>query len=167
MTVMVMNPHLSITNKEQDFNLLTANGRRPVEPNRRTSMYVEESYTFIPNDPRACFRLLMNMCMDLDTNIAPDAEKAKTSILSQASDDLLRECSNIWRLSAPFRSVLYLELIKIRMDTEEMDIYDAFDDAREAIRALDKCLKENEIQNWTMNDVSTTAFKSYFLICLR
>ncbi|KAG1471384.1 hypothetical protein G6F56_002153 [Rhizopus delemar] len=152
MTVMVMNPHLSITNKEQDFNLLTANGRRPVEPNRRTSMYVEESYTFIPNDPRACFRLLMNMCMDLDTNIAPDAEKAKTSILSQASDDLLRECSNIWRLSAPFRSVLYLELIKIRMDTEEMDIYDAFDDAREAIRALDKCLKENEIQNWTMND---------------
>lgn len=161
MTVMVMNPNLTITNKsEQDVgstNLLSA-GRRPSTESKRASFYGSGNsddfiYTFIPNDPRTYFRLLMNMCIDLDTNIAPDAEKAKTSVLSQASDDLLRECSNTWRLSAPFRSVLYLELIKTRMDTEEIDIYDAIDDAREAIRALDKCLKENEIQNWTINDV--------------
>ena len=44
------------------------------------------------------------------------------------------------------------------MDTEEIDIHDAIDDAREAIRALDKCLKENEIQNWTINDVSEIVF---------
>jgi hypothetical protein len=161
MTVMVMNPNLTITNKsEQDVgstNLLSA-GRRSSTESKRASFYGSGNgddfiYTFIPNDPRTYFRLLMNMCIDLDTNIAPDAEKAKTSVLSQASDDLLRECSNTWRLSAPFRSVLYLELIKTRMDTEEIDIYDAIDDAREAIRALDKCLKENEIQNWTINDV--------------
>ncbi|KAG1109149.1 hypothetical protein G6F40_008883 [Rhizopus arrhizus] len=160
MTVMVMNPNLTITNKsEQDVgstNLLSA-GRRSSTESKRASFYGSGNgddfiYTFIPNDPRTYFRLLMNMCIDLDTNIAPDAEKAKTSVLSQASDDLLRECSNTWRLSAPFRSVLYLELIKTRMDTEEIDIYDAIDDAREAIRALDKCLKENEIQNWTIND---------------
>ncbi|CEG75561.1 hypothetical protein RMATCC62417_10582 [Rhizopus microsporus] len=111
----------------------------------------------------------MNMCMDLDTNIAPDTEKAKTSVLSQASDDLLRECSNTWRLSAPFRSVLYLELIKTRMDTEEIDIHDAIDDAREAIRALDKCLKENEIQNWTINDRESLirVFEGLNQTCLR
>lgn len=164
MTVMVMNPNLTLTNKsEQDVgsaNLLA--GRRSSD-SRRSSVYNtsptdDSPYTYIPNDPRSYFRLLMNMCMDLDTNIAPDTEKAKTSVLSQASDDLLRECSNTWRLSAPFRSVLYLELIKTRMDTEEIDIHDAIDDAREAIRALDKCLKENEIQNWTINDVSEIVF---------
>lgn len=164
MTVMVMNPNLTLANKsEQDIgptNLLA--GRRSSDSRRsfvyNTSPTDDSPYTYIPNDPRSYFRLLMNMCMDLDTNIAPDTEKAKTSVLSQASDDLLRECSNTWRLSAPFRSVLYLELIKTRMDTEEIDIHDAIDDAREAIRALDKCLKENEIQNWTINDVSEIVF---------
>ena len=100
MTVMVMNPNLTLTNKsEQDVgstNLLA--GRRSSD-SRRSSVYNtsptdDSPYTYIPNDPRSYFRLLMNMCMDLDTNIAPDTEKAKTSVLSQASDDLLRECSN-------------------------------------------------------------------------
>lgn len=92
--------------------------------------------------------------MDLDLNVAPDAERAKSSVLSQASDDLLRECWKTWRLSSPFRAVLYLELIKNRMDTEEnggdVDILDA----RDATRALDKCLKESDVRNWTINDVS-------------
>lgn len=96
----------------------------------------------------------MNMCMDLDTSIAPDTEKAKASVLSQASDDLLRECWTTWRLSSPFRAVLYLELVKNRMDTEdsqgEVDILEA----RDATRAVDKCLKENDVRNWTINDVS-------------
>ncbi|CAO3703440.1 unnamed protein product [Rhizopus stolonifer] len=145
MTVMVMNPNLTLTDQD---------GRRPNDSKRSS---VDKSgddspYTYIPNDPRSFFRLLMNMCMDIDTNVSPDSERAKTSVLSQSSEDLLRECSNIWRLSAPFRSVLYLELIKTRMDTEEIDIIDAFDDVREAIRSLDKCLKENEIRNWTIND---------------
>lgn len=141
-----MNPNLTLTDQD---------GRRSNDSKRSS---VDKSgddspYTYIPNDPRSFFRLLMNMCMDIDTNVSPDSERAKTSVLSQSSEDLLRECSNIWRLSAPFRSVLYLELIKTRMDTEEIDIIDAFDDVREAIRSLDKCLKENEIRNWTINDV--------------
>lgn len=93
--------------------------------------------------------------MDLDTNIAPDTERAKSSVLSQASEDLLRECWKTWRLSPPFRAVLYLELIKNRLDTDESQGEVDIDEASDAMRALDKCLKENEIRNWTINDVSS------------
>lgn len=115
--------------------------------------HLQSPYTYIPNDPRSYFRLLMNMCMDLDTNIAPDTERAKSSVLSQASEDLLRECWKTWRLSPPFRAVLYLELIKNRLDTDESQGEVDIDEASDAMRALDKCLKENEIRNWTINDV--------------
>ncbi|KAI8975730.1 hypothetical protein BDF20DRAFT_977296 [Mycotypha africana] len=166
MTVMVSSPTFSLNiSNEQDVgstNLLSGGGsnnvsRRPSE-NKRNSIYgnsatLDDSpYTYIPNDPRSYFRLLINMCMDHDISISPESERAKSSVLSQASEDLLRECSNTWRLSAPFRAVLYLESIKNRLDTgeseENVDIIDAMD----AMRALEKCLKENDIRNWTIND---------------
>lgn len=96
----------------------------------------------------------MNMCLDLDINIAPDTERAKLSVLSQASEDLLRECAKTWRLSSPYRAVLYLELTKSRLDDTMDGLTDIdIEDARDAVRGLDKCLKENEIRNWTINDV--------------
>ncbi|KAI7904405.1 uncharacterized protein BX663DRAFT_560086 [Cokeromyces recurvatus] len=161
MTVMVTSPSFSLNiSNEQDVgstNLLSGSNRKMNET-KRNSIYGSSSslddspYTYIPNDPRSYFRLLMNMCMDLDTKIAPDTERAKSSLLSQASEDLLRECWTTWRLSPPFRAVLYLETIKNRMDTEDFqNEYDILD-VRDAMRALDKCLKENEIRNWTIND---------------
>ena len=163
MTFMVTSSTLTLsTNSEQDVgstNLLSGNnGRRPSD-SKRTSVYgdkqTEDSpYTYIPNDPRSYFRLLMNMCMDIDTSISPDNEKAKSSVLSQASDDLLRECWTTWRLSSPFRAVLYLELVKNRMDTEEAQGEVDILEARDAMRSLDKCLKESDVRNWTINDVS-------------
>lgn len=96
--------------------------------------------------------------MDLDTNIAPETERAKFSVLSQASEDLLRECWKTWRLSQPYRAVLYLELIKNRMDTVDFHTDIDIEEARDAMRAIDKCLKENEIRHWTINDVSVSSF---------
>jgi hypothetical protein len=101
--------------------------------------------------------------MDLDTNIAPDTERAKSSVLSQASEDLLRECWKTWRLSQPYRAVLYLELIKNRMDTVDFHTDVDIEEARDAMRAIDKCLRENEIRHWTINDVSLPFFLLYYL----
>lgn len=92
----------------------------------------------------------MNMCVDYDTDVIPDSERAKISVLSQQSDELLRECWKTWRLSAPFRAVLYLELVKARFDDEKLEL----DDVRDASRALDKVIKENDTSNWAINDVS-------------
>ncbi|KAF7728272.1 hypothetical protein EC973_006446 [Apophysomyces ossiformis] len=105
-------------------------------------------FTYVPNDPRSYFRLLMNMCIDYDNNVAPDVERAKTSVLSQQSDELLRECWKTWRLSSPYRAVLYLELVKARFDANELDI----EDVKDATRALDKVIKENDVSTWAIND---------------
>ncbi|CAO3598850.1 unnamed protein product [Absidia cylindrospora] len=117
----------------------------------QTQASVTSEFTFIPYDPRGYFRLLMNMCIDYDADIIPHSERAKTSVLSQQSDDLLRECWRTWRLSAPFRSVLYMELIKQRFDQGRFNI----DDIRDAIRTLDKALKENDIHDWTRTDYTS------------
>lgn len=92
----------------------------------------------------------MSMCIDYDTDVVPENERAKTSVLSQQSDELLRECWRTWRLSAPFRAVLYLEFVKARYDEEKLDL----EDVKDSVRALDKVIKENDPATWAINDVS-------------
>ncbi|KAG0169801.1 hypothetical protein DFQ30_003238, partial [Apophysomyces sp. BC1015] len=161
-SLMLMNPNLALSAASEtdvgSSNLLSGGGvMRISNDGKRMSLYgdahdlsgsVQGSFTFIPNDPRSFFRLLMNMCIDYDTNVTPESERAKTSILSQQSDELLRECWKTWRLSAPFRALLYVELVKNRFDAEELD----FEDVKDAVRALDKALKENDVQSWAIND---------------
>lgn len=95
----------------------------------------------------------MSMCLDYDTenmaNIA-ESERSKTSVLSQQSDELLRECWKTWRLSAPYRSILYLSLVKTKFDQEQLEM----EDVDEAIRSLDRVMKENDIHSWSTADVS-------------
>ncbi|KAI7868232.1 hypothetical protein BDF14DRAFT_1881026 [Spinellus fusiger] len=167
-TLMLMNPKLSLgAGSETDVgssNLLAKGGirRQTSNSDNRNSIYstledmpssartesLQSPFTYVPNDPRSFFRLLMNMCIDYDTNVTPDAERAKTSVISQQSDELLRECWKTWRLSTPYRAVLYLELIKNRFEGGELD----FDDIKDATRALDKAIKENDVSTWAIND---------------
>lgn len=90
----------------------------------------------------------MTICIDHDTKNTPESERAKSSVLSQPSDDLLRECWRTWRLSSPYRTLLYLELVKQRFDKGVFDM----NDLRHATRMLDRALKENDITNWRLSD---------------
>ncbi|CAO0802314.1 unnamed protein product [Mucor circinelloides] len=93
----------------------------------------------------------MSMCLDYDTDslsTLPEAERAKTSALSQQSDELLRECWKTWRLSAPFRAILYLSLIKSKFDSNELGI----DDISDALRSLERVAKENDASCWAIAD---------------
>ncbi|KAJ2961577.1 hypothetical protein NQZ79_g3174 [Umbelopsis isabellina] len=179
-SMMLMNPNLSLGSETDvgSSNLL-ASGRRPyssTDPHarrssdtsdHRLSLYggnngdsfdapppsprpdvPQSSFTFIPNDPRSYFRLLLNMCIDFDNNVIPESERAKTKVLSTQSDDLLKECWMRWRLSAPFRSILYLETVKARFDNGELD----FDDVKDAVKGVDKVIKEVDISSWAIND---------------
>ncbi|KAI9005425.1 hypothetical protein CLU79DRAFT_841103 [Phycomyces nitens] len=169
-TLMLMNPKLSLgAGSETDVgssNLLAKGPTRrqgSLTDANRTSIYniqedvpqptprtesLQSPFTYVPNDPRSFFRLLMNMCIDYDTKVTPDAERAKTSVLSQQSDELLRECWKTWRLTSPYRAVLYLELVKTRFELGEL----GFEDIRDATRALDKSIKENDVNSWAIND---------------
>jgi hypothetical protein len=94
------------------------------------------------------------MCIDFDNNVVPESERAKTKVLSTQSDDLLKECWMRWRLSAPFRSILYLETVKARFDNGELD----FEDVKDAVKGVDKVIKEVDISSWAINDVSIQRF---------
>ncbi|GAB5586840.1 hypothetical protein Unana1_01740 [Umbelopsis nana] len=177
-SMMLMNPKLSLGSETDvgSSNLL-ASGHRPYSGDshnrrgsdtseHRMSMYgsngtdsfdapptqrqdvPQSSFTFIPNDPRSYFKLLLNMCIDFDNNVVPESERAKTKVLSTQSDDLLKECWMRWRLSAPYRSILYLETVKARFDNGELE----FDDVKDAVKGVDKVLKEVDISSWAIND---------------
>lgn len=92
----------------------------------------------------------MNVCIDYDMGVNGEAERAKASILSQQTDEVLRECWKTWRLSAPYRAVLYLELVKTKYEYEQLNL----DDVSDGIRSLDKVIKEFDVSTWAINDVS-------------
>ncbi|KAI9317539.1 hypothetical protein BX666DRAFT_2026816 [Dichotomocladium elegans] len=116
------------------------NGARSSEPNC--------PFTYIPNFPQSYYRKLMELCIDYDTNVVPDNERAKTSVLSQQSDELLRECWKTWRVSAAYRAIIYLEFMTELYQAQKVDI----DDIKDAIRGLDKVIKESDPATWTIND---------------
>ncbi|KAI9316096.1 hypothetical protein BX666DRAFT_2028321 [Dichotomocladium elegans] len=153
-TLMLMKPNLALNATNQtdvgSSNLLSGDSNRARNsiPSAESVGGNQPAFTFIPNDPRSFFRMLMSMCIDYDTDIVPENERAKTSVLSQQSDELLRECWRTWRLSAPFRGVLYLEFIKARYDEQKLDL----EDVKDAIRALDKVIKESHPSTWAIND---------------
>ncbi|KAL0089298.1 hypothetical protein F4703DRAFT_1973871 [Phycomyces blakesleeanus] len=154
-SMMLLNPTLAISaNSETDVgssNLLSS-FRNNIYSGSEVSLMKNEmsqgAYTYIPSDPRAYFRLLMNMAIDYNINVTPDKEKAKTSVLSHQEDELLRECWKTWRLSEAFRAVLYLEAINTRYVHNEVE----FEDVKDAARSLDKVIKESGINNWANKD---------------
>ncbi|KAI8388415.1 uncharacterized protein BYT42DRAFT_510820 [Radiomyces spectabilis] len=167
-TIMLMNPKFSLgAGSEMDVgssNLLSGGG--PRAPNRQSSgtdhsgtgqdsvpsparsESLQNTFTFVPSDPKSFFRYLMDLCIEHDLKTSEGIERAKGSVLSQQSDELLRECWKTWRLSSSFRATLYLELVKTRFDADEVD----FDDIQDAIRTLDKVSKESDIEMWPIND---------------
>ncbi|CAO3646459.1 unnamed protein product [Cunninghamella echinulata] len=149
-SLMLMNPKLSIgAGSEMDVgksNLLSGNRSSMVSSDNENRP--ESTFTYIPNDPRGHYRVLMNACIDFDMGANGEAERAKASILSQQTDELLRECWKTWRLSAPYRAVLYLELVKARYEYEQLNM----DDVGDGIRALDKVIKEFDVSTWAIND---------------
>ncbi|CEP08882.1 hypothetical protein [Parasitella parasitica] len=162
-TLMLMNPNLSIAaSSEQDVgntNLLARQNTADSFASSISSISTQSSmisfdsspFTFIPSDPKGCFKYLMSLCLDQDTDnlsAVPDAERAKTSALSQQSDELLRECWKTWRLSAPFRAILYLKLVKTKFDSNSLGI----DDISDALRSLERVAKENDASSWAIAD---------------
>ncbi|KAI8973443.1 hypothetical protein BDF20DRAFT_960679 [Mycotypha africana] len=137
-----------------------------MNPNLRLADSINEDdndsteFTFIPNDPKRSYRFLMSLCLnhDIEQQQANDRDAFPATGLSQQSDDLLRECWRTWRLSSPFRAILYLNLLKPKVDANELDVHAISD----AMRSLDKVMKEYDISMWPSSDVKNAvrAFES-------
>ncbi|KAI8362653.1 hypothetical protein BD560DRAFT_484076 [Blakeslea trispora] len=134
-SLMLMNPNLSIATSNETDSAVTESG----------------GFAFIPNDPKNCYKYLMTICLDTDIenfSSVPESERSKTSVLSHQSDEILRECWKTWRLSAPYRAVVYLSLVKSKYDQDQLNV----EDINDALRSLDKVTKEHDFGSWATAD---------------
>jgi hypothetical protein len=128
------NPNRYSVVEVEQLNIL-ANGRstRP-DMTRRISLnddhddHAKNQYTFIPEDPRAYYRRLLELCLKAQKyeQVRPDDED---SVLSTATLQLLNECSVRWRIHPAARIALLLDVVRQLYGNEELgigDIHEAF-----------------------------------------
>ncbi|CEI94278.1 hypothetical protein RMCBS344292_08492 [Rhizopus microsporus] len=96
--------------------------------------------------PKDYFRYLMNVCIDYNRtyNIRP------SHLLSEESEDLLKECWKTWRLSWPFRAAIYLNSVKAMLQNHGIGI----DQVKESIKTLERVVKDYPIDFWATSDSS-------------
>lgn len=86
------------------------------------------AYTFIPPDPRAYYRAVLQEALtyDLaDTNLQPseaDSQTPSIKLLSKQSAELLNEIALRWRLPHPSRLVLFLDVIREKYQNQEINL---------------------------------------------
>lgn len=88
----------------------------------------------------------MNVCIDYNRtyNIRP------SHLLSEESEDLLKECWKTWRLSWPFRAAIYLNSVKAMLPNHDIGI----DQVKESIKTLERVVKDYSIELWATSDVN-------------
>jgi len=136
---------------------ITTNGK-PHRPDgrRRTSLHEEQdefvtktTFTFIPEEPRAYYRRLIELCLKAPKN-EEDGDEAEESLLSNATMALLNECAVRWRVHPAARVSLLLDVVRQLYDSEELGIQDI----NEAFSIADYW----NYQAWPNADVECTIF---------
>ncbi|KAG0198031.1 hypothetical protein BGX28_008487 [Mortierella sp. GBA30] len=70
-------------------------------------------FTFIPENPKAYYHLLLEMCVDHALATRNESDPA-SSLLSTPTRALLIDCGVRWRLSSSWREIILMEVIKER-----------------------------------------------------
>ncbi|KAL1644052.1 hypothetical protein SLS61_008985 [Didymella pomorum] len=83
----------------------------------------DESYTFIPSDPRSFYRAIVKEALTYDLADAQQNEGGEyIGLLSKQSHELLSEVAHRWRLTLPSRFILYLDVIREKYLEQELDL---------------------------------------------
>lgn len=77
---------------------------------------LDTPYTYIPPDPRAYYRHVVQKCLTSDLQ-DPDAK-----LLAKSSLDLLNECCTRWRIPQFSRAILFLDVIRKFYQEQEIDL---------------------------------------------
>jgi hypothetical protein len=154
---------ISDTQSRQTFEIEppygATNGKfsRPDMP-RRVSMFDDQEefapktiYTFIPEDPRAYYRRLVELCLKAQKSEAM-REESDRPLLSSWSRELLSECSFRWRVHPAARISLLLDMVKQLYDSGELNI----EDVNEAFSIADNW----NYSSWPIADVQTSLFSA-------
>ncbi|KAJ6193158.1 hypothetical protein J3E72DRAFT_252858 [Bipolaris maydis] len=88
----------------------------------------QDSYTFIPSDPRATYRAILNEALkhDLaDSELEPTeatSDSPSVKLLSKQSAELLNEIALRWRIPQFSRLVLFMDVVCERYTNQEVDL---------------------------------------------
>jgi hypothetical protein len=122
----------------------------------------DTSYTFIPPDPRAWYRFVLQQAFSYDMqNRPPDAE-ASSNLLSKQSRDLLNELCLRWRIPPFSQMVLFLDVIREKYMDQDIDL-DTLDAAFNFVKEAPKNTKPahnthhplsslTDVEKWTIAD---------------
>ncbi|KAG0259677.1 hypothetical protein BG011_002446 [Mortierella polycephala] len=78
-----------------------------------TRQFHPSEFTFIPENPKAYYHLLLEMCVDHALAIR-DQEDPVSNLLSPPTRALLIDCGVRWRLTSSWREIILMEVIKER-----------------------------------------------------
>jgi hypothetical protein len=114
--------------------LHVANGKRRTSAgDEAEEFYQRQSYTFIPEDPRAYYKKLIEVTLKAQRKELPEEEGDDDSLLLGRTRKLLSECAFRWRVHSASRLSLLVDVVKQMYDDEQLGI----DDVREAIAMAD------------------------------
>jgi hypothetical protein len=143
----------------EQLNIVNGRGSRP-DMLRRTSaedsddFVARSSYTFVPEEPRAYYKRLVEFCLKAQKSEAGEAlidEDNDSSLLFNSTLALLQECASRWRVHPASRIALLLEVVRQFYDHEELGI----EDINEAFAMADNF----DYSSWPTADVSLDSSK--------
>lgn len=97
--------------------------KRQVSTGEEGEVVGRHNYTFIPDDPRAYFRKLIELCLKARRNMEQE-EQQDGSLVSPITRLLLNECAVRWRVHPATRIALMLDVVRELYDNQELDIQD-------------------------------------------
>ncbi len=123
-------------------------------------------FTYIPPNPRATYRELLDKMLEYDLEAMatlPEDQEVSLGILTAEHLGLLGECALRWRLSQMFRSWTFLSCMQEKFEGGQVPVDCVF----EALGMVRKVLAEVALDHWPLPDVSftfpcTTSFSLFF-----
>ncbi|KAF9110805.1 hypothetical protein BGX27_005855 [Mortierella sp. AM989] len=104
-------------------------------------------FTFIPQNPKAYYHLLLEMCVD--NALATRAEDDPASnLLSTSTKALLKDCGVRWRLTPSWREITLMEIIKERYREAKVSINFLLDFLHT------KFYKDSDVNQWHISEVN-------------
>ncbi|ORZ14822.1 hypothetical protein BCR41DRAFT_370937 [Lobosporangium transversale] len=115
--------------------------------NTPSRLYHPNEFTFIPENPKAYYHVLLEMCVDHAIASRKEDDPA-ANLLSTPTRALLIDCGVRWRLTSSWREIMYMEIIKERYREGKVSVHFLLDFLQT------KFYKDSEVHQWHISEVN-------------
>ncbi|KAF9961466.1 hypothetical protein BGZ72_003531 [Mortierella alpina] len=116
-------------------------------PEMPTRQFHPSEFTFIPENPKAYYHLLLEMCVDHALATRGEHDPV-ANLLSTPTRGLLIDCGVRWRLTSSWREIILMEVIKERYREGKISIGFLLEFLQT------KFYKDSDVHQWHISDVN-------------